>query len=72
MLTSLMLLAPVSLPAGEGDVAKKEKEKPKEEQVQVVVTEIPEDEAKESKEQMKEETKEAYTEDLLIREAVHD
>lgn len=72
MLTSLMLLAPVSLLAGEGDVEQKEKEKPKEEQVQVVVTEIPEDEAKESKEQLKEETKEAYTEDLLIREAVHD
>lgn len=72
MLTSLMLLAPVSLPAGEGDVEKREKEKPKKEQVQVVVTEIPEDEAKESKEQIKEENKETYTEDRLIREAVHD
>ena len=64
-----MLLGPVSLLAGNGDV--EEKDKKKEEQVQVVVTQIPEEKEKESKEQVKEETREAYTEDLLIREANH-
>ena len=61
-----MLLAPVSLLAGKGDVAVKEK--PKEEKVQVVVTEIPGDTAQDAKEQVIEETNEAVKEDIIIRD----
>ncbi len=61
-----MLLAPASLLAGKGDVADKEKQK--EENVQVVVTQIPEDTTQDAKEQVKEETNEANKEDIIIRE----
>lgn len=61
-----MLLTPASLLAGKGDVADKEKQK--EEKVQVVVTQIPDVAAQDAKEQVKEETNEASKEDIIIRD----